>query len=370
MIEAAGLAFPRAPLDAALAQLAAGSLFDALVVAAPEAGKFRLSVLGASLDLETALPLEIGERVRLAVKSTEPLTLEIRPAAAAKAEEGAAGPRPLSLELESAVRAFAGGDPVKESAARWMAARGLGVDPAAARGLAALATPGAVRVHGGEVPPADAAEIVSRAAAAIAGKPAGFLLQASEGATAAALQLLGGLAEFRALVEASPETAARASAALKALPAAREGLALLETGRALGEAARAIQVLNGDAAARGDGVSYFVIGWVRDGRSEFGVGRVERGPRGAADPDGPSRIVVTLDLSRLGPVQVAVGLTAAAASVTLAALSPASRRLLERDRHGLAEALVRLGLRPEVRFADGPFEPVLPMDASGLDVRA
>ncbi|KAF0240503.1 MAG: hypothetical protein FD180_4899, partial [Planctomycetota bacterium] len=124
MIEAAGLAFPRAPLDAALARLAAGSLFDALVVASSAPGKFRLSVLGASLDLETALPLEIGERVRLAVKSTEPLTLEIRPAVS-KPEEPQAGPRALPPELEAAVRVFAGGDATREAAARFLAGRGL-----------------------------------------------------------------------------------------------------------------------------------------------------------------------------------------------------------------------------------------------------
>ncbi len=368
MIEAAGLAFPRAPLDAALARLAVGSLFDALVVASPEAGKFRLSVLGASLDLETALPLEIGERVRLAVKSTEPLTLEIRPAAAAKAEEEAA--RGLSPELEAAVRAFAGGDPSREEAARFLAGRGLGLDPSAARGLAALAAhPSAAAA--GEAAPDGARGIAEQVLSALK-SPAAPLRAAADAAIGGALQRLAAQPEFAALVAAaaeSPEASARAAAPVRALPGMREALAMLDAGRGLTDAARALQVLNGDAAARGEGVAYFAFGWVRDGRREGGFGRVESRPGGEADPAAPARVVVTLELTRLGLLQIALSLAAGAASVTLAA-SRASRRLLERDRQGLLDALVRLGLRPDVRFSDGPIEPILPRSRGGLDVRA
>lgn len=369
MIEAAGLAFPRAPLDAALARLAAGSVFDALVVASPEAGKFRLSVLGASLDLETALPLEVGERVRLAVKSTDPLTLELRPGVAAKAD-AEAGARGLAPDLEAAVRAFACGDAGREEAARFLASRGLGLDPSAARGLAALAShPSAAATA--QAAPEGARGIADQILATLR-SPGAPLRAAAQVAIEGALQRLAGSPEFAALLQAageSPESAARAAAPLRALPGMREALGLLDTGRVLSDAARALQVLNGDAASRGEGVAYFALGWTRDGRPEGGFGRVEWRPGGEADPAGPARVVVTLELTRLGLLQIVLALAAGAAAVTVAA-SPASRRLLERDRRGLLEALVRLGLRPELRFSDGPIEPILPRSRGGLDVRA
>lgn len=361
MIEAAGLAFPRAPLDAALARLAVGAVFDALVVAAPAAGRFRLSVLGASLDLETGLLLEVGERVRLAVKSSEPLTLEIRPAARETAEPAAPG-RPLAPDVEAAVRAFAGGDAAREEAARFLASRGLGLDPAAARGLAALLRR---TVAAGEEAPAGAAAMLERVLAAIK-SPGAPLQAAADAAFARALPELAARAEFADLSGPAP---ARAAAALKAAPELREAVSLLEAGRSLSEAARAIQVLNADAASRAEGVAYFAFGWIRDGRPEGGFGRVEARTGGAADPAAPSRVIVTLELTRLGLLQVAVALAAGVASVTVAA-SPASRRLLERGRHGLLEALLRLGLRPELRFSDGPLEPILPRPEGGLDLRA
>ena len=374
MIEAAGLAFPRAPLDAVLARLAVGSLFDALVVATTAPGKFRLSVLGTSLDLETALPLEVGERVRLAVKSKEPLTLEIRPAVA-KPEEPTTGQRALTPELEAAVRAFAGGDVAREEAARFLAGRGLGLDPGAARGLALLlarpSAAGAWLAVPALTPPADANDMVRVVMEAMKA-PSSGLTAASRVAIDAAMARLSALPEFRALLDAAaegPDAAMRAAAALRSLPAARDALVLLDSGRALADVARALQALNGDAASRGDGVFYFAFGWARSGRPEGGFGRVESRPGGAADPDAPARVVVTLDLTRLGLVQVAIALAAGAASVTVAASAP-SRRLLERDRAGLVEALVRLGLRADLRFSDGPLESVLPLPAGGLDVRA
>ncbi len=369
MIEAAGLAYPRAPLDAALARLAVGSVFDALVVASQEAGKFRLSVLGASLDLETALPLEVGERVRLAVKATEPLTLEIRPGVAAKADE-ATGVRGLPPDLEAAVRAFAGGDATRDEAARFLAGRGLGLDPSAARGLAALSLHPAAAATA-QAAPEGVRGIAEQVLSALR-SPGAPLRAAAQVAIDGALQRLGAVPEFAALVQAageSPEAAARAAAPVRALPAMREALGLLDTGRALTDAARALQVLNADAASRGEGVAYFALGWTRDGRPEGGFGRVEWRPGGEADPAGPARVVVTLELTRLGLLQIVLALAAGAAAVTVAA-SPASRRLLERDRQGLLEALVRLGLRPDVRFADGPIEPILPRSRGGLDVRA
>ncbi|MEK7467586.1 MAG: hypothetical protein AAB074_09255 [Planctomycetota bacterium] len=393
MIEAAGLAFPRAPLDAALARLAPGSLFDALVVASSAPGKFRLSVLGASLDLETALALEVGERVRLAVKSTEPLTLEIRPAVS-KPEEGQAGPRALSPDVEAAVRAFAGGDAAREAAARFLAARGLGLDPAAARGLAALlrspaaegaALSAARKASSSDAlanfrntldlmigPAPDRGALLAKLQAAIGGGDAGLNSIRANFVAEAAVGVLRGNPAFEALVEASlqgPEAARVAAAALNSRPEAGEATGLLDSARALGDIGRALRVLNADAASRGDGVVWFALGWVRDGRPEGGFGRVESRTGGAADPSAPARVVVTLELTRLGLVQIVIALAAGAASVSLAASAP-SRRLLERDRAGLLEALVRLGLRADVRFSEGPLEPVLPLPAGGLDVRA
>ncbi|KAF0242060.1 MAG: hypothetical protein FD180_4115, partial [Planctomycetota bacterium] len=104
-------------------------------------------------------------------------------------------------------------------------------------------------------------------------------------------------------------------------------------------------------------------------RPEGGFGRVESRTGGAADPAAPARVVVTLELTRLGLVQIVLALAAGAASVTVAASAP-SRRMLERDRAGLLEALVRLGLRADLRFSDRPLESVLPLPAGGLDVRA
>lgn len=393
MIDPLGLAYPVAPLDDLILRLPVGSAFDAVVQAKTGEGRYRLSVSGMTIELETELVFAPRDRVRLAVKSAEPLTLELsRPPAAPRGGEAAGPARTLPPELEAAVRQFAAarpGEPLAEEAARFLADRGLGFDPRAAAGVVSLAArPGAaaplLERAVAALPPA---AIPIRTLAAPSGGLAEALVRALGGETpvrveeavravrVAAGEVFAAVPELVALdrrLAAAPDAEAEAAeaATVQRHPQARSLGVALDAARELGDRALAVRVLNGDAAARGESHQLVELIWVRQGRFESAFARVDRRERGSGGEAGSEGVVVTVDLSRLGPVRAALGVAAGLATVAITAASPKARREIERRKAGLVEALVRLGMRAEVRVVEGPVDPVLPLAVGGLDVRA
>ena len=398
MIDPVGLAYPLAPLDEALLRLPPGSLFDAVVQTPLGAGRYRLLVAGAALELETALTFSKGDRVRLAVKSTAPLTLELTrlPGQAARpAEEVAApGARVLAPDLEAAIRAFVSArpeEPAREFAARFLADRGLGFHARAAAGVASLAArpegAGALLARAvaalAELGPAAAApvEVLRAAFPDVAPEAVVELLlraggpgagEGSRAVLAAVEAYLGADPKFaaldRAAAGAAPEESAQAEIeALKLHPKADFLRAALGAGRELSDRALAVRVLNADAAVRGEPVVWFEIVFVAGGRFESAFARVTRRPGGRPGAPEEHGVAFTVSMSRLGPVRASLDLAGAAATVTLSAATPRARRALDRRRPGLVEALLKLGLRAEVRVTEGPMEAILP-SGGGLDV--
>ncbi|MBI2923014.1 MAG: hypothetical protein HYY18_18315 [Planctomycetes bacterium] len=397
MIDPLGLAFPVAPLDDLLLRLPVGSAFDAVVQAKTGEGRYRLSVSGMTIELETAVVFAPRERVRLAVKSAAPLTLELSrpPAGPARGEAPAAAPeRTLAPELETAVRQFAAARPAEPraaEAARFLAERGLGVDPRAAAGALSLAArPGgaaplleravaalepaapALRTLPARPPARGLVEMLVRA---LGGEMVVQVEEAVRAVRAAAAETLASVPELAALdrrLAVAPEAEAEAAeaAAVRRHPLAGPLRTALEAARELGDRALAVRVLNGEAAARGESPQLLDLVWVRHGRFESAFARVERREAGSAGEAAGEGVVVTVDLSRLGAVRAALGVAAGLATVAITAASGKSRRELERRKQGLVEALVRLGMRAEVRISEGPVEAVLPLAGGGLDVRA
>ena len=271
----------------------------------------------------------------------------------------------LPPDLEAAVRAFAGGDAARAKRRPGFSRAAVGTsDPSAARGLAALSR---IRPRPRRLQPAPEGPrgIADQILAALR-SPGAPLRAAAQGAIEGALQWLGDDARSspRCSMAAneSPEAAVRAAAPLKALPGMRDALGLLDTGRVLSDG-RA----NGDAASRGEGVAYFVA--PRDRLREGGFGRVEIGGGWRSDRRGRRASWATLELTRLGLLQIVLALAAGAAAVTGSA-SPASRRLLERDRRVCLKPCTGWGSAPTCASGPPDLEPILPRSRGGLDVRA
>ncbi len=392
MILPAGIARALAPFEGALAAMAEGAVFDAVVQARTGEGRYRVSIAGVPVDIETTLEFGVRERLRVTVATRDPLTLEVTRQAAPRPEAAAAGRAALPAELEAAVRAFGASRPaesgVREAAARWIADRGLGFDPRPAAGLASLAAR-----------PGGAAALLERASRALlqagpAGVAADRALRAALPEAVGTPDLIAVLGRaLRAGAGQGPAEAARVlfaaadgvladpafapldgnDAAAARESARRHPLAgpLTETlgaARELADRAVAARLVGAEAVVRGEAAGLFEIAWIAAGRFESALIRVTSDPGASPGDPGADAVDLVVTLSRLGSVRAAVALRGAAASVSLVAASPPARRALERGRHALVEALLRLGLRADVRVSEGPADPLLDLGRPGVDL--
>jgi hypothetical protein len=357
--EPVGLAYARSPLQDALATLRAGATFTAVVQAA-SGGEYRLSTPAGELRLQSDVALSTGRRVAFTVRQTDPLVLEIRTEVPAPA---AAGP---PADVEAAIRKFAAARPEAEGAARWLAARGLGFDARVAAGLSSLV-----------LRPDGAAALVERAVAAnedvraavekLAARPGDPATGRFQGAAGAdiARELF---AAAERILEAMPVPPDAES--LRNHPRAAELRELLTAGRELAERSAASRLLSADAASRGEAQRFNDAVWLAQGRYESAFARVERRVRGPAGAPDESSIAVTLRMSKLGLLRAVLRPGAASLSVSVVAATRLGKRVLDRRRKELVEALARLGTRADVAVTEGPVDPPFALSSPSVDVRA